>query len=322
METKQSLTGFLPALMILGLAVSVASDRAQGAEIWVTNMKAANVEVFDPETLDRLATIPADKGAHNVTFSRDGKWAFIANVGAGNATIIDAEAKKAVATVAAGSKAHEVSVSPDGRLAAASNVGTDFVTLIDVAAGQPLRNIKTADGAMMSVFSPDGAKLYVANAKAASISVVDVSSSEVTDNWPGAKGMMAFVPTPDWNHAWATAPVDDKLIQIDLAEGARIAEIVVPGEPHGMVMSPDGTRLYVVQRKLNQVAVVDPNKRQVLKTAPLGKRPDMVAIAPDGSTLFVVSRDENKLYKVSTKDLAIQGEVATSEEPHGIAYRR
>ncbi len=257
MNMKRWMTSFIATFAMFGLWGLAASSPAPAAEVWVTNMKAANVEVFDPETLQRLATIPAGKGAHNVTFSRDGKWAFIANVGGGSATIIDAEAKQAVATVPAGSKAHEVSVSPDGKLAAASNVGTDFVTLIDVAAGKPLKNIKTADGAIMSVFSPDGATLYVANAKAASISVVDVRSGEVRDTWPGAKGMMAFVPTPDWSHAWATAPVDDKTILLDLATGAQVAEVAVPGEPHGMAMSSDGKSLYVVQRKLNQLAVVD-----------------------------------------------------------------
>ena len=133
---------------------------------------------------------------------------------------------------------------------------------------------------------------------------------------------MAFVPTSDWSHAWVTAPVDDKIILLDLAKGAHLAEIAIPGEPHGMIMSLDGKRLYVVQRKLNQVAVVDPHSRKVIKTARFGKRPDMVAITPDGDTLFVVSRDENKLYKVSTKDMTVQGAARTSEGPHGVAYRR
>lgn len=304
----------------LGLAL-VISHPSWAAEVWVTNMKGANVQVFDPETLELVDTIAAEAGAHTVTFSRDGRWALVANVGAGSATIIDADKKAAVATVPAGPKAHEVSISPDGKLAAASNVGADFVTLIDMATGTPLKEIRTGDGAMMSVFSPDGSKLYVANAKAASVSVVDVQSGTVTDTWPGAAGMMAFVPTHDWGHAWATAPVDEKIILIHLAKGTHAAEVAVPGEPHGMAMSPDGQALYVVQRKLNQIAKVDAISHEILETAPLGQRPDMAAISPDGATLFVVSRDENKLYKLSAADLTVQGEAATDEEPHGIAYR-
>lgn len=49
-----------------------------------------------------------------------------------------------------------------------------------------------------------------------------------------------------------------------------------------MALSPDGKTLYVVQRKLNQIAKVDTASLNIVKTARLGKRPDMLAISPDG----------------------------------------
>ena len=87
-------------------------------------MKSANVQVFNPTTLKVITTIPADKGAHNVTFSRDGKLAFIANVGTNNVTIIDAVSKKALGNVPAGTRAHQVAVSPDGKTAVVCNPGS------------------------------------------------------------------------------------------------------------------------------------------------------------------------------------------------------
>ena len=173
----------------------------------------------------------------------------------------------------------------------------------------------------MSLFSPDGKRLFVANAGAATISVVDVGTREVTKTLPGGRGMMAFVPTADWKLAWLTAPADDQLIILNLAKAEIVARIDVPGEPHGLVLSPDGTRAYVVQRKLNQIAIVDTASRRVIKTAEVGDRPDMLAISSDGATLYVTSRNENKLLVVSASDLAVLGEVATGEEPHGVAYR-
>ena len=49
------------------------------AEVWVTNMKSANVQVIDPETMQVVATISTEKGAHNVTLSKDEKLVFVAN---------------------------------------------------------------------------------------------------------------------------------------------------------------------------------------------------------------------------------------------------
>ena len=89
-----------------------------------------------------------------------------------------------------------------------------------------------------------------------------------------------------------------------------------------MVYSPDGKKAYIVQRKLNQVAIIDTASQKITKTAPAGKRPDMIAISPDGKNLYVTSRDDNKLLVLSAADLSVKAEVATGDEPHGVAYRK
>jgi hypothetical protein len=48
-------------------------------------MKSANLQVFNPTTLKLIATIPADKGAHDVTFSPNGELVFIGGDGGGAA---------------------------------------------------------------------------------------------------------------------------------------------------------------------------------------------------------------------------------------------
>ena len=131
------------------MLVTAVAGQAGAGEVWVTNMVSANVTVINPDTMVVVATIPADKGAHNVTLSHDGNLAFIANNRANNVTIIDAVGKKVLGTVPAGRKTHQVSVSPDGTLAVSSNSGTDFVTLIDVNAKQPIGEITIADGAKL-----------------------------------------------------------------------------------------------------------------------------------------------------------------------------
>src|SRR3712207_799343 len=70
------------------LVATPATPAALAGEVWMTNMQSANVQVFDADTLELLATIPAAKGAHNVTFSPDGSTAFVANVDTNSVTII------------------------------------------------------------------------------------------------------------------------------------------------------------------------------------------------------------------------------------------
>jgi YVTN family beta-propeller protein len=48
----------------------------------------------------------------------------------------------------------------------------------------------------------------------------------------------------------------------------------------------------------------------------------MIAISPDGKNLYVTSRNDNKLLMLSADDLSVKAEVATGDEPYGVAYRK
>lgn len=135
-------------------------------------------------------------------------------------------------------------------------------------------------------------------------------------------GVMAFEPAKNWRTAWVTGPDEDKIVIVDLVNWEKVGAIDVPGEPHGLAYSPDGNKAYVVQRKLNQVAIIDTASQKISKTAPAGKRPDMITTSPDGKILYITSRDDNKLLVLSAADLSVKTEVATGDEPHGEAYRR
>ena len=182
-------------------------------------------------------------------------------------------------------------------------------------------NVPPGAGAMTCRFTPDGKLLYVPNAKAASISIVDVAKRKVVRPRPGGKGIMAFVPTPDWSHAWATAPAENRIFKLDLKRQVKVAEVSIPGEPHGMVLSPDGNLLFIVQRKLDQVAMMDTSSNKILATRKVGKRLDFITTSPDGKFVFVTSRGEDKMYKLAVGDLGVKGAVATGKQPHGIAWR-
>ena len=109
---------------------------------------------------------------------------------------------------------------------------------------------------------------------------------------------------------------------LDIDTGKALGSIAVEGEPHGLVFSPDGSRGYVVQRGLDQVAVVDTVSRQVIQSEYVGERPDMLAISPDGKRLYVTIRDGDKMLVLSTADRSTIAEVKTGDQRHGIDYRQ
>ena len=65
------------AIFFFSVALPISESTA--GEAWVANMKGANVQIIDTGSNKVVKTIPTGAGAHNVTFSPDGKLAFIAN---------------------------------------------------------------------------------------------------------------------------------------------------------------------------------------------------------------------------------------------------
>jgi YVTN family beta-propeller protein len=113
------------------------------------------------------------------------------------------------------------------------------------------------------------------------------------------------------------AELDAKQIAVvDIAAGKVARTIAVPGEPSGMVASPDGSRLYVTCAAAKSVVCeLDPAAGRVLGTIPAGHTATGAAIAPDGTRLYVCNRFS---HHVAVIDLQARREIArvpVSREP-------
>jgi YVTN family beta-propeller protein len=103
---------------------------------------------------------------------------------------------------------------------------------------------------------------------------------------------------------------------VDLAGGKVIGTIAMPSEPTGLVLSPDGAKLYVTcAAPQGSVCVVDLAGRKIASTIPAGHWAAAPAVSPDGTKLYVCNRFNNN---VSVIDLAAGKEitrVAATREP-------
>lgn len=90
--------------------------------------------------------------------------------------------------------------------------------------------------------------------------------------------------------------------------------------PAGLVVSPDGHRLFVALDDVNEVAEVDAQTRQVLRRVPLAGGPFGVAVHPDGSRLCVTLRDADRVAVLDTKDLKIIEQIEVGSAPVAVAF--
>src|SRR3984957_5079306 len=84
-----------------------------------------------------------------------------------------------------------------------------------------------------------------------------------------------------------TNSAGDNIHIIDAATNKVVGEIKGIEAPHGLTVSPDGSRIYVSEEADDSVLVIDGKTLQVIKRIPLSGNPNLIDITPDGRFVYV-----------------------------------
>ncbi|HEY2415461.1 MAG TPA: hypothetical protein VGI40_24680, partial [Pirellulaceae bacterium] len=79
----------------------------------------------------------------------------------------------------------------------------------------------------------------------------------------------------------------DSIQIIDPATNKVVGEIKGVEAAHGLVVAPDGSRIYISEEATNTVTVYDGNSFQVTKRIPLSGNPNLIDITSDGRWIYV-----------------------------------
>lgn len=135
----------------------------------------------------------------------------------------------------------------------------------------------------------------IQNPAAAEPKVVQVPPGAKTDDEVLSSVFMGLAIAPDNSVVYVSGGQQNKVIIFDLASGKRVGEIDCASEatPDGylgdMVLSHDGSRLYVVDQSNFQMLVLDTVRRKVIYRVAVGRYPFGIALAPDESSVYVAN---------------------------------
>jgi YVTN family beta-propeller protein len=90
----------------------------------------------------------------------------------------------------------------------------------------------------------------------------------------------------------------------------------------GVVVSPDGRRLYVSNGRGGTVSVIDVATDSILASVPVGARPWGIALLPDGSKLFSANGSSNDVSVLDTQRLEVTTRIPVGKIPWGVAIAR
>jgi len=125
---------------------------------------------------------------------------------------------------------------------------------------------------------------------------------------PSYLGPVALVASEETDRLFVACADARKILEVDLAADRVARHLAMPGEPTGLAISRDGTRLVVTcGGQKSTVCVVDPTAMKVIAKIPAGHTAVGPVISPDRQRLYVCNRFDND---VSVIDLAAGKELA------------
>jgi YVTN family beta-propeller protein len=191
-------------------------------------------------------------------------------------------------------------------VALACACGTSPTPPSDAGTDADASNVPTAPAAHSSAMAitKDGGTIFVVNPDADSISIVDTQArtlkSEVllagahpapdgSGNYAPAVMPRALVLSADEKTLFVTGERSGKVHVVDVASASATSSVAVCSEPTGIVLSPDGTSLYVACSQDNSVARIDATNASALSvksSVAVGVEPWALAWSADGATLY------------------------------------
>ncbi len=275
--------------------ISAVADR-QGNMLYVANRLSNDVSIIDLHTGLEIKRLAAGRGASYLALSPDGTRVFCthiyANIGAqrtppeSEITVIDTATQQVVERTALHNSAgvFHLALSSDGKLGVAAQLRPkNLVPLAHVEHGWvfgdsvavfgddvggvvhvPLDELDRYFAMPFGVaITPDKSKLFVSTAGSNGVTVVDIPA------------LLKFI----------RAAHDSFADDLSASANYVTARIPVGRNPRGIVLSPDGKRLYVAARMDDKISVIDTDSEKVISSIDLGG-PTAVTPLRRGEQLF------------------------------------
>lgn len=193
-----------------------------------------SVLVYDSESQEIVDKINT-KGAGHITFSNDGRYAYVSNHDKNEMIVINTKRRTVVNRIPVGKGPNKGIISKDGNYLYVANHTEGTISVVDLEIWQEIKKIESDIGAHDLDQSIDGRYLWVANSDGRSITVFDTTTYEKIKTIEPQGGVNHIAMTPDGNYIYVTDPIKDQLIVINTDTYQINKQITIGSEPHEIV---------------------------------------------------------------------------------------
>ena len=254
-----------------------------GRFLLATNLAPGRLSVIDTTAMETVGSVYTGARAHVVAFTNDERQAWIANIAQDNVSIVDIGTLRIVGTLPTGKGPTGLAFSRDGRYAYVSNQGDKTVAVVDTATHAVLKHIPVGTNPHFLTLGPDG-RVWGCNTGSNDIYVIDTTTQQVVASFQvgpapqqiafgfkGLLGPLAYVTVAGFNKVL--------VLDADVSRLRLIEEIDVGDAPNGIAANAQGTRLFVVHERSDDLRVIDTGTSRVMATVPVGRKPIRVVVS-------------------------------------------
>jgi YVTN family beta-propeller protein len=305
-------------LLLLSLPLMAGSVR-----VWQTNSAGDEVDVIDPVSNKVVLKVKDIEVPHGVTFSPDGKRAYISCEAEKTVWETDTKTGKLIRKAPLSGHPNNIAISKDGKhLFVAIVQAPGAVDVVDTESMQRIKTIPTKGGIHNTYVTPDGRYAIAGSIVGKMLTVIDPNSLTIAWEIPFDLGVrpIAFEKNADGSthRMFVQLSGYDGFAVVDFDAHKEIRRIANPHEPggghaeggapsHGIGITPDGKELWVNSSPNNGIFVYSLPDLKVTGYVATGEVPDWVTFTPDGKRIFVANSGSNS---VSIIDTASRKEVA------------
>lgn len=206
-------------------------------EVWTSQMTSpGSVLVLDASTLEIKATVPVENAPAEVTFSPDGRYAFVANTGSDSVSVVEVNSKMVLDTIQVGDEPVGAWPGSNGVMYIDNEAGKSL-TAIDANTLAVLRTYSLGFTPAVATVSPDG-NLWVTDADNGRVVLYSLTEDTMLGEIETGAGAHAIVFSTNGQSAYITNQGSDAVSVIDVASRAVVKTVDVGSKPNGIVFRP------------------------------------------------------------------------------------
>jgi YVTN family beta-propeller protein len=245
-------------------------------------------------TLSALSAAVVALGTATFALAQEGTLV-VANRDGGSISLIDFPTRVEIARLPIGPLIpHEAAVSPDGRHALTGEYGPNsapgrHIVLIDIVAARIVGRVDLGPESRPHtvLFHPDGRHALATMQDSDEIALVNLESMTVERTYPtgGREGHMLRL-SPDGSRAYVTSRSAEGTLSVIFLDADRPPVVIETGAgAEGISVSPNGREVWVANRDLETISVVDTASLEVVATVASRPHAGRVDIGLDGRAI-------------------------------------